>query len=447
MSRLQFARRASAIVVLLGLFSCTAEPSSDDPIASLQAAVAAFSPDSVAPGEKWDAEIAVTNPSYAGFWFDTVSNHFVVGVTDLTSGAQIASAVRGRLSAALAGSERIPIDVRKVNYSFAQLGIWRNRMRALFSDQRVVGLDLDERANLVAVYAADLSATGDIEEIARGKGLPTEALKIIASGRSVPQVLLTDKRRPQIENGFKFEYDANPLQIGNCTMGADVIAPGLKKGFITASHCSYDPVGTAIPGSGMHGTDMWQNLCCGSNKIADEAIDPPRFTGAGCPAGSTCRLSDALWADYTSDTYYSGKRVAETTVIGSGSTPGSTTFALSRPAPQSASLPVGLTVRKTGQATGTTQGRVATHCIDLAYPAPNVWLLCQDQVDAPSAKGDSGSPIYFGFNYADPNAPVYHAGILWGGVIPCQQGGNLCVTTRLNLSGWYNIASDLGVNY
>lgn len=71
--------------VLLGLAACGAEPTPPEQpselSATLSAALAAFEPDSVGPGERADAHLAMTQPHYAGVWFDTASKSIVIGMT------------------------------------------------------------------------------------------------------------------------------------------------------------------------------------------------------------------------------------------------------------------------------------------------------------------------------------------------------------------------------
>jgi hypothetical protein len=242
-----------------------------------------------------------------------------------------------------------------------------------------------------------------------------------------------DYNRPKIENGFQISYGISG-GFAFCTLGADVTGPGPAKGFLTNGHCNSSASGQL---TGATGTLFYQPTVSFSYLIATGTINPPLFTGGACPSGKSCRYSDAQFVDYHSDASWSGHQIAETSVIGTGTSAGSLTVASYRIASSTSNLLAGFVARKTGRTSGTTQGSVTNTCLDTAFgTSTTVVLLCQDKVAANSQAGDSGSPVYFNFTYPTPTSPVYHVGLLWQ--------GNGSVFT---LSPWAGIGSDLPVAY
>lgn len=384
------------------------------------------------PGEAQDFAFAERFSEYAGVWFDPDGDVFEVGVAASTARPEMEDGARSMIAARYQVSALPNVRQRLVQHSFLQLAGWRDAMQAAFEDDRVFAIDLDERANAVTIFVTELEAESRIKELAVSLSVPSSAVRIEQAAPFKPLVLLTDRRRP-VENGFQLEFDAGSGDAV-CTLGAAASGPGYIKGFVTASHCSSG----LMVANGVHGIDYHQSVkALFVNKVADEAIDPGLFSGGFyCPAGKLCRWSDALWADYTSDSHSAGKLIAETTTIGTGSAWGSLTVARYRSAPTTAGVSTGMTVRKTGRTSGTTQGVMTSSCVNTVWaPGYNIIMLCQDVVAAPSWSGDSGAPVYFQTS-SDPSAAVYHLGVLWGG------NG-----TQFTFSPWSGIASDLGVIY
>lgn len=432
-----------SLIGLVALASASCDTDNRSPLDPNQATAMNASPSEDLPGaDGIQGVLAATASNFAGLWYDPVADEFnlalVVGTDHQEEQAAIAG-VRSELYSRYPTMGERRFKVRPATYSFQMLSEWRQDARTVFADPRVVGLDVDERANRVVVRVTDLTASTEIGAAVAKLGIPDAAVEVVHSYPAFQQVLLTDKRRPKIENGFSIQFLGSPTTVGVCTLGADASGPG-GDGFITNSHCSYN----LQVGTGNSGTVMYQNTYSGGNQVATEAIDPVLFQGGPCPVGKYCRYSDALWARYSSSSFSGGKKIAETTVIGSGSTMGSLTVARYRSAPISSNVVVGFTVRKTGQTSGTTQGSVHATCVDQVWGDPaisKIVLLCQDEVNAPSKSGDSGSPVYLGFNYSDPNSTVYHSGVLWGGA--CPVANPTCLSTRYTLSPWAGIAWDV----
>ncbi len=361
------------------------------------------------------------DPSFAGAWFDSAAGGIVIAHT----GGGVPSHVNDAFTQALGGVapfNNLRIVANKtVAHSFAALVEWKNEIRGIAGEAQIISLDADEFSNTVAVGVASedrIESTGlRIESL----GIPKASFHVTVVARMLPRVSLQDKRRPSIENGFQVSYQSGVSQF-LCTLGADVYAMGVK-GFVTAGHCAGGGLGTT-------GSTIHQNVAI--NSIGSVAINPTGFTGGICPATYQCRYSDVEWVQYSPSSLYSGKKIAETTVIGSG-VPGSLTFSLSRVALGSSNLITGLTVRKTGRTSGTTTGSVLATCVDLPEAGTTYWLLCQDQVSDYSAGGDSGAPVYVLFD-----GTAYHAGILWGGD---------SAHTKYTLSNWIGVSNEMPVYY
>lgn len=248
-----------------------------------------------------------------------------------------------------------------------------------------------------------------------------------------PLTSLQDYNRPKIENGFRISY-LIPGGNAACTLGADVTGPGPAKGFLTNSHCNQRGGAQLNAGTG---TLFYQNVVSIGNVVANSTINPNLFTGGPCPPGKSCRYSDSQFADYYNDAQFSNHQIAETTVIGTGTSAGSLTVASYRVAASTSNILQGFIARKTGEISGTTQGAVVSTCVDTPFGGSTTFLmLCQDMISANSQSGDSGSPVYFNFSYPTPTSPVYHVGLLW-------QGNG----TVFTFSPWTGIGADLPVAY
>jgi hypothetical protein len=385
------------------------------------------------PSEASFRRLAADIPGFAGVWYDDATKTFQVMATSSHAAARV-DAVRTALASAFPGAANGRYQVRPAKHDFVQLSDWRRQARAVFADPRVTGLDLDERANMIAVVVKDGAARADVLKILKRAGVPADVVRIDVERPQEPFVTLQAYNRPKIENGFQVAY---PISGGTgfCTLGADVTGPGGPvKGFLTNSHCNSTASGSL---NGSTGTLFYQPTVSISYLIGASTINRPLFTGGACPAGKSCRYSDAQFVDYYSDDRWSGHQIAETSVIGTGGAAGNLTVASYRVAPSTSNVLTGFVVRKTGRTSGTTQGSVTATCQDTQFGlVTTVILLCQDKVSANSQGGDSGSPVYFNFSYPTPTSTVYHVGLLWQ--------GNGSVFT---LSPWSGIASDLPVAY
>jgi hypothetical protein len=427
-------RRAFTLIGVV-LSACSTESGPTQPSGNVISLAAERQLDAVAhPGEALLRQLAADIPGFAGLWYDDPSGAFQVAASDVQVLAARSDAVRAVLAVKYPGLSDAPVKVHEAKYDFMQLADWRRRASVVFSDSRVIGLDLDERANRIAVIVSDEAARDGVSEALEGAGVPVEAVRIDVEEQQLPLIGLQDYNRPKIENGFRIVY-VIPGGTGFCTLGADVTGPGGPvKGFLTNSHCNKLGGGQLNAGTG---TQFYQHALGQALRIGASTINPNLFTGGACPAGKSCRYSDAQFVDYSSDTYFSNHQIAETTVIGTGTSAGSLTVASYRVGTSTANVVQGFVARKTGQTTGTTQGSVISTCLDTPYgTSTTIVMLCQDKISAHSQSGDSGAPVYFAFSYPTPTSTVYHVGLLW-------QGNG----TVFTFSPWSGIASDLPVAY
>lgn len=374
-------------------------------------------------------DLATVAPSLRSVKFDTVKRGLVLTFRG-ESGSVDEALVRSRASQAFGPISRsLFIEYYSDDQPLvSDLLDWRQSAREVFRIKGVLSLDLDEVLGKIRVQvdgSVDLHA---VRALLTDAGIPESAVDIELREGMAPQIGVRDKSRPTIPAGFQIQSLLNMAYSQLCTLGADVYDSG-KYGFITNAHCSlFGAVGT------VNNTVMHQNVI--PNPVGTELLDPAGFTGGACPPSKVCRYSDAMFVAYGSSSYYSGKQVAETSVIGTTG-PGGLLVGSIYSVPTSSNLTSGLPVRKTGRTSGTTAGTVSATCVD-ELGASGLLYLCQDVVSGYSRPGDSGSPVYWSFDFSGTSPDVYHAGVLWGGDT---------LSFEYVLSPWYNITMDLGVFY
>lgn len=376
--------------------------------------------------------IASTRSTFGGLWLDG-KNQLVVARTQGGDLEQLHDAVRVGLSRFPAGMANAPVRDTIVSFSFQQLATWREALRAALAGLDPSSLDADEAHNRVTVRLRDISNAGILVARAGQLGIPKDALWITEAPQAELVSNVTDRMRP-IPNGIQFQYGDSLGVVWGCSVGADVIYNG-QRGFVSAGHCSTFGNGG---GGGPSTSPLFQNVWSGNFPyyfVGTVQLNPPMWSGGPCTPGFVCRYSDAEWIPYWQSSQYSGKKIAETTVIGT-SGPGSLTIGTQRTALGVASLIVGNTVRHTGRSSGTTQGQITATCSDQFAPG---WHenLCQSEVLAYAKEGDSGGPVYFIDNGPGGSGATYHVGILWGS----------SQSIWYYFSPWSGITNDLGVYY
>lgn len=422
-------RVGAALVCIVLTASCSTEQPAASNLSVMSRAASSVEAEAMKSIDDVFMEIGTQVPGFAGMWFDPGRDAWIVAGTSGTDFREAEARLRQSVGPLFRWRSR-PVRDSVVAFPFADLQSWRVKLRSLMGSGDVASLDVDERMNRIDIGTTEDTKAPHVEAFVTSLGIPSNAVVIHKALAVTSQVSLQDHRRSVIENGFQITYKTLTTEF-TCTHGADVVGVGPSNGFVTAGHCS----ATGLGGNGS--ATLYQHQY--NDGIATEWINPGFFSGSPCPSGKVCRFSDAMWAKYGSSSLYSGKKIAETTTIGTTAA-GSLTLNLIRSAPYSSNLAVGMTARKTGRTSGTTEGTVAFTCVDLTIGGNGV-LLCQDQVSAYSNDGDSGAPVYWVEEPGDGSAQAWHAGISWG------RADSAGVHVRFNISPWSGIASDLWVFY
>lgn len=324
-----------------------------------------------------------------------------------------ASAARGAIARVLArhGQGRdvaaavASMRTHRGDYDFSELAAAYRTLRGERLEGFVFG-DLDEVRNRVIVGVRDEAAARGTRSLAARLGVPEGVLVVEVHEPVRTAARLIDAVRPtvggiQISDGLSY-----------CTLGYNVRrfdpwtgVPSASRYFVTNSHCT-DQFG-GVTGQSMGQPEYW-------NTIGTEVVDPPMLTNhAACPAGRSCRYSDAALFVYDGAVASDFPRIAN---VGSG-TSGSATILNTWVMNEERMPYVGNVVGKIGRTTGYSEGSVNQSCVDVAQYNP--WgydtgrtMLCQARVNNMRVQGgDSGSPAYIRAN----STTRYPVGIVWGG--------------------------------
>lgn len=370
-------------------------------------------PDPGVPAGHWEHQLerfAAENPGFAGISFDAQGKATIL----VTDPERPSEGVRDLLRTT-AGARLAP-----ARYDFQELAAFKRRARGLLGAQGVVWVDLDEAGNRVkiGVDRGDAFLTRlDVEGRLPLHDLPADAVEIVEVEPIKPLITVRERFRPA-PAGTQIYFSGFV-----CTLGANAIRGGVS-GFITNSHC------TDVQG-GVESTRYYQHQPSGG-AVATEIADPGYFTGGSCPATRRCRFSDSSFARYDTSSIGQLGRIARTTSR-SSSSPGSLTVSTTNPRfIINAETPFpsgGEQLNKVGRTSGWTFGTVVSTCVDTNVGGTNITQLCQDHVQAYSAGGDSGSPVFRWTGTT--NANFY--GLMWGG------GGGVFVFSAIS-----NIESELG---
>jgi hypothetical protein len=353
------------------------------------------------------AAVARLVPSFGGFFIgdDGRLNVYLTDRSHLSVAMQAIVAVFGRA--------RVPLEnpvALQGRYSFLQLKAWHDMHRSkTLAMPGVSSVDIDEVNNRLEIGATDFNAMQSVRQSLERLGVPYEAANISEVAPMKMQQTLQSKWRP-IAGGIQI---SNPSLGGNCTLGFLAVVQK-KAGFITNSHCTNN--------FGMNNSDViTQANSSNSNRIGVELFDPPLWTGGPCPSGRQCRQSDAVFI------YRDGGAVQPNPLV-----EGDFGYLLIADQPDSG-VPVkhlitsredfsvaGEWVDKVGRSTGRTHGKITNTCADSNQANPDGsdtgrTMICQNFVEAASAGGDSGAPLYSLEQWPGGSTGVRLRGILWGG--------------------------------
>jgi hypothetical protein len=333
---------------------------------------------------------------------------------------------------AVFGRERLPdggAQAVECRYGFLQLKAWYDsQMMKTLAIPGVVMTSIAESKNRIQIGVKDSSVIPQVEDALFNLGVPREAVNIVETAPFEEFQSLQDTTRPAL-GGMQIARSG-----GACTMGFTAVRQGVA-GFVTCSHC------TNVQG-GVEGTIFHQATISGvANRFGVETVDPANFTGGPCPSGRSCRFSDSAFVARNSGP--DPATAPASADYGYLATTGVNSLVIDNKFHIVGEVPFpfeGESLSKEGRTTGRTDGEVVDTCVALNNfkngQDTGVTFLCQDRVEAGSAPGDSGSPV-FSWSSASlpPNAtiPAYLYGIL--------RGGN---GTTFSFSAMANIQSELG---
>ncbi len=333
----------------------------------------------------------------------------VLYVTDMhtKSGARAVAARVWRKRA----RARIDIEVRQGRYDFTDLKRWKQAIRASMGGQvDIAGSAIDERGNAILFDVTSATARDVVSALAARLGVPPGALevRVVAPHRLAAD--LNDRVRP-LEGGLMIQTPftgggGGVSYISICTYGVNATRNGTRY-MIMNSHCTQDAQYYGLGGMPTGAATVYQAQVASSSRIGTEDTDPPfDQNSTACPAGATCRYSDAALVQLTtSDAYVLGGVEGTTGGPNYSSLSGPTTIdpAWHINLAGTISPIVGDSVEKVGRVSGWTGGTVGSVCYDYEYVytfGRNV-VLCSVGVFAGVQEGDSGSPVfmYYGNEY------------------------------------------------
>lgn len=413
------------------------------------------------------AQLSETIPGFGGFYFDDEGN-LVAFVTDTVHAAAVRTALDSTLRSRPRGLSVRPtasprVIVQQGRFAFTQLAGWRDQVipAVLAQVPDVVFIDLDELRNRVTIAVASQAATVTVQQAVAALGIPSDAIHVFvrkpirvrASRPSRAPVIglsspgkrrqrlpyLTNRMRP-VEGGVKISIPVGASQA-TCSLAANAYIANVL-GFLTASHC------TNVRG-GTNNTAFYQSdyTSGATHHVGTEHLDPAwttpssKITGTLCPAGYSCRDSDAAFVRYAdpSPSVVQSGYIARTTYYGTGTgAHGSTEIDASKPPwhiTGSRAYPsVGDKLHKEGFVSGRTWGTVQNSCIHLGQTGTSYYLFCQDLIlGAAFTEGDSGAPVFAVPGTAE-STDVMFFGVAWGGT-----------DEDTVLSARDNLEADLGV--
>jgi hypothetical protein len=323
------------------------------------------------------------------------------------------------------------VAIRRADYTFSELAAWRDAVfDALLGRYGIVGLDLNEQTNRVRLqvdqrllFGVRASITKALDSLA----VDTNAVSIVAgapveiSTGSAPTFRYATKRRAgasllssvdTIVGGIKFarKRSTDTNQVNRCTIGT-VIDYGGSRGFLTASHCTWQYF--EVDGTYAHQADST------GPRIGYEAYDPSWWY---CTAWYyRCRGTDAavylLYSPYSSAQSKVGLIAKPVSSSSTWGTSGSTSWDSTNPyfiiVFASSSFSGGEVVAKVGYATGWTTGTITSTCVDRGTGVSDFYVTCSMETSVYVDGGDSGSPV-FSSQTSAYDFDVNFAGIMWG---------------------------------
>jgi hypothetical protein len=305
-------------------------------------------------------------------------------------------------------------NLATARFTFAELNMWKNAVTRRLRDESVSFIDLDEVNNRITIGIQPGSSRAPAINLARSSGLPEDAIAIVEEPLPTPIQSLQDKIRP-MDGGIEIGWTPPWSEGHYCTLGVPVeFGSPLRKGFITASHCSQ--VRWSLGTMASDTTNYTQQAFTqpGYSYVGREYLDPKPFVGGACPFAKACRYSDALLT-YVFDSVASHRGYIALTTFAGTNSPGSITIG-SIWGPETKIVGIqaptmGVRADKMGRTSGWTYGPINRTCYNTAGGGgPSIhYNLCQYRSYGYADNGDSGSPVFY-FGGTTSNM----LGILWG---------------------------------
>jgi hypothetical protein len=339
-------------------------------------------------------------PGFGGLYYDQNPLSVVVYLTDpdaQSAGAanSIRSALKGRRGV-LEAARYLPIKFRRGRFTFKQLAQWHRALNARGLPDGMAFTGIDKATNTLTLGVRSDAARSALIGLLTAIGAPADAFSIETVTSTEVNANLTDRRRPTI-GGIQTG------RVGPCTLGANARPPfgTSPKYLLSVSHCTELMV---RPDTGTW--DWFQSSPVPGDVVGREVSDPAPFTGGTCPAGKVCRYGDAALIQYNNPSD------AEIGTIAMADASGTINGFANMTVRYASVIPY----YKTGIATGTTEARVVTYCVNYfpdpaayaaqGHPIPsNLVILCQNRFTGGflAGPGDSGGPVFTrGLDCGDP---------------------------------------------
>lgn len=379
------------------------------------------------------ADLVNEVPGFGGLYYgaDGALNVLLVDESQAAVARTAIPAFLDRRAGRGARRRAVPLRFQRANYDFRQLKRWDTLLSTAMSWEGVTQTDIDDARNKLVIGVMNRDALNRVASDLRRSGIPSNAFSVevipqteidpaieLASAPSGPTATtLQDRYRPVI-GGLQIGFPNNTA----CTLNSNlyrvnnpfypVPGPSLdtsERYFLTNSHCTdtFASVDGRVAGQPL-----------ASDRIGVEVYDPALFTNSQnseCPAGRSCRWSDAAVFRYDSGVSVSFARIAKTangslnitgqyTIIGAGHS----AFFFENATP----------ISKVGRTTGTSSDVVIRACVRTNQFSNGLdtgrTMLCQTQSNYNSSGGDSGSSVFGRSTATDPNIEVFLDGIHWG---------------------------------
>jgi hypothetical protein len=331
-------------------------------------------------------------PGLGGVFLDGATGQVVIYLKDprqraaalrelrqIASGLNVDADFRAKL-----GSET-GTSVRLGQFAFSELIDWTRTISAGVRVPGFLSIDADEALNRVRVVISEGADAEAFRRAIASLNVPSPAVVVETGPPIVSLASVRDRFRPtgggiQIMN----------VNGGRCTLGYNVTTEFNETGFLTASHCDANSLG-----SGGTGGTIYQNTTS-AGAIGTVLLNPAwNRTDPECRGISLCTLADVMFVQSTNPSDAT-KRVAQVSAYWTNNSIGPGAYTVKNWwlfLQKNSTTYVGLTLYKLGRTTGGTVGTVSATCENPDIDGHVV--LCADRVsNAAAGEGDSGAPAH-----------------------------------------------------